>query len=289
MPPVGRVGAEHGHPAAVAAQVALEDLDGRRLSRPVGTEHGDHFAFVDTEVDAAHRLDGAVCLGEALDLDGVHRSSLAPRTDGIGVARVVTMVTARPGPARPGSWAGRPGVPSSSSDRFQLPHHLVPLHRQRGPLGDGRRRPGRLRPADRGRDRRHPDRSRDSRPASAPAPPSRRSAWSCPTIAAARSGPTIWTTPPWSSPWPPSTSSGSAASIPSASPRTGTLRRLARDLPVAGPLDQRVAALDLAEVELGRWEEVTDPAGGEVAEFTACAQEIVQLVADLAGAWRVPG
>jgi hypothetical protein len=70
---------------------------------------------------------------------------------------------------------------------------------------------------------------------------------------------------------------------PDASPRTGTLRRLARDLPVTGPLEQRIAALDLAGVELESWEEVTDPAGGEVAEFTACAHEVVQLVADLAG------
>jgi protein-tyrosine-phosphatase len=69
---------------------------------------------------------------------------------------------------------------------------------------------------------------------------------------------------------------------PDASPRTGTLRRLARDLPVVGPLEQRVAALDLAGVQLGAWEEVTDPAGGEIPEFTACAQEVVQLVADLA-------
>jgi protein-tyrosine-phosphatase len=70
---------------------------------------------------------------------------------------------------------------------------------------------------------------------------------------------------------------------PDASPRTGTLRRLARDLPVDGGLEQRIAALDLAEVELGDWEEVTDPAGGEVALFTAVAHEVVQLVADLAG------
>ncbi len=69
---------------------------------------------------------------------------------------------------------------------------------------------------------------------------------------------------------------------PRAAAHTGTLKRLARDLPPVGPLVQRVAALDLATVQLGSWEEVADPAGGEVAEFTACAHEVVELVADLA-------
>ena len=71
-------------------------------------------------------------------------------------------------------------------------------------------------------------------------------------------------------------------SHPNASSRTGTLKRLARDLPHAGPLDKRVASLDLAAVELADWEEVVDPAGGEIEEFTSCAQEIAGLVADLA-------
>ncbi len=69
---------------------------------------------------------------------------------------------------------------------------------------------------------------------------------------------------------------------PGASPRTATLKRLARDLTIDGSLDARVAALDLAAVELGSWEEIDDPAGGEIPQFTACAQEIVGLVADLA-------
>jgi protein-tyrosine-phosphatase len=69
---------------------------------------------------------------------------------------------------------------------------------------------------------------------------------------------------------------------PDASPRTGTLHRLARDLPMTGTLEERVASLDLAGVELGSWEEVTDPAGKEIPEFTACAHEVVRLVADLA-------
>ncbi len=67
---------------------------------------------------------------------------------------------------------------------------------------------------------------------------------------------------------------------PVAAPRTATLKRLARDLPLpgVGPLDQRVAALDLASVELSSWEEVPDPAGGDVDTFTECARQIAALV-----------
>lgn len=65
--------------------------------------------------------------------------------------------------------------------------------------------------------------------------------------------------------------------------RTGTLRRLVRDLPADDrPLAARVAELDLASVELGAWEEVVDPGGGEVEAFTACAYEVVELIEQLA-------
>ncbi|MEX2293239.1 MAG: hypothetical protein WD691_05580 [Acidimicrobiales bacterium] len=69
-----------------------------------------------------------------------------------------------------------------------------------------------------------------------------------------------------------------------AGPRTATLRRLVRDLP-DGPesLAARVAQLDLANVELGNWEEVIDPGGGDVGTYAACAAEVVELVAQLAG------
>lgn len=70
---------------------------------------------------------------------------------------------------------------------------------------------------------------------------------------------------------------------PNAAPRTGTLRRLVRDLtegPV--PLNVRVEGLDLARVDLGDWEEVVDPGGGDAEEFAACAREVVDLVARLA-------
>jgi protein-tyrosine-phosphatase len=65
--------------------------------------------------------------------------------------------------------------------------------------------------------------------------------------------------------------------------RTATLKRLARDLPTDDrPLPERVAELALASVELGSWEEVVDPGGGEVEAFTACAYEVVELVEQLA-------
>jgi protein-tyrosine-phosphatase len=70
---------------------------------------------------------------------------------------------------------------------------------------------------------------------------------------------------------------------PEAAARTGTLRRLARDLPASdAPLAERVASLALADVELGDWEEVVDPGGGDADAFAACAVEVVGLVAALA-------
>lgn len=69
---------------------------------------------------------------------------------------------------------------------------------------------------------------------------------------------------------------------PAAAPRTATLRRLCRDLgPPGPPLAARVAALGLDEVELGDWEDVTDPAGGDDAIYTACAHELWELTAQL--------
>jgi protein-tyrosine phosphatase len=66
---------------------------------------------------------------------------------------------------------------------------------------------------------------------------------------------------------------------PEAAGRTGTLKRLARDLPALdGPLDERIEALALADVELEPWEDVDDPAGGDVDVFHACAREIHELL-----------
>ncbi|MFZ6004673.1 MAG: hypothetical protein ACOYXM_12175 [Actinomycetota bacterium] len=68
-----------------------------------------------------------------------------------------------------------------------------------------------------------------------------------------------------------------------AAPRTATLKRLVRDLPGGPiPLDERIRSLGLATVDLGDWEEVVDPGGGDADEFQACAVEVVDLVALLA-------
>jgi len=66
---------------------------------------------------------------------------------------------------------------------------------------------------------------------------------------------------------------------PEAAARTGTLKRLARDLPGAsGTLAERVASLHLADVVLEPWEDVDDPAGGELEVFHRCAVEIHELL-----------
>jgi hypothetical protein len=58
-----------------------------------------------------------------------------------------------------------------------------------------------------------------------------------------------------------------------------------RDLPRdPRSLGERVASLGLAAVQLGDWEEVVDPGGGDADTFLACAQEIVDLVDRLAPA-----
>jgi protein-tyrosine phosphatase len=72
---------------------------------------------------------------------------------------------------------------------------------------------------------------------------------------------------------------------PDAAPRTGTLKRLARDLrDGSGPLAARVAALHLDTVVLEEWEDVDDPAGGDETVFHACATEIDALLRQLAPA-----
>ena len=55
---------------------------------------------------------------------------------------------------------------------------------------------------------------------------------------------------------------------PDAARRTASIKRLVRDLPPGpAPLADRLAALRLDEVELGTWEDVEDPAGGEDADL----------------------
>jgi protein-tyrosine phosphatase len=67
---------------------------------------------------------------------------------------------------------------------------------------------------------------------------------------------------------------------PDAAGRTATLKRLARDLATDTdtPLSERLAALALATSELEEWEDVVDPAGGELDVFEACAREIDELL-----------
>jgi protein-tyrosine-phosphatase len=69
---------------------------------------------------------------------------------------------------------------------------------------------------------------------------------------------------------------------PGAANRTATVKRLVRDLP-PGPeaLADRLAVLDLAEVELGSWEDVEDPAGCDDPVYVSCAEELADLCARL--------
>ncbi len=63
--------------------------------------------------------------------------------------------------------------------------------------------------------------------------------------------------------------------FPDAAAKTGTIRRLCRDLAPAPPeLAERVAALRLAEVELSDGEDVLDPAGHEDDVYAACVDEL---------------
>jgi protein-tyrosine-phosphatase len=64
--------------------------------------------------------------------------------------------------------------------------------------------------------------------------------------------------------------------------RTGTIKRLCRDLPPAPPdLGTRVNALGLAEVTLTDDEDVLDPAGHDEDVYAACASELWVLCQQL--------
>lgn len=70
---------------------------------------------------------------------------------------------------------------------------------------------------------------------------------------------------------------------PQAAPRTATLKRLARDLPAGPePFAGRVASLRLDTVTLEPWEDVIDPAGGDIDVFHDTAREIQTLIHALA-------
>ena len=66
--------------AAVAAPVALEDLDRGRLARPVRPQQAEHLARADLEAHAPKRLDAVVGLRQVPDGDracGAHSSSVS--------------------------------------------------------------------------------------------------------------------------------------------------------------------------------------------------------------------
>lgn len=71
---------------------------------------------------------------------------------------------------------------------------------------------------------------------------------------------------------------------PTSAGRTASLPRLARDLE-AGPfatMDDRIEALALADHDFEPWEEVVDPAGGELPVFQDAARVIDEMVRILA-------
>ena len=71
--------------------------------------------------------------------------------------------------------------------------------------------------------------------------------------------------------------------LPELASRTGSLPRIARDL-AAGPLatlPQRIAALELETVDFEPWEEIVDPAGGDLPDFVEAAEQIAELLRSL--------
>jgi protein-tyrosine-phosphatase len=71
--------------------------------------------------------------------------------------------------------------------------------------------------------------------------------------------------------------------LPSALPISGMLKRVVRELPLVGgdTLDERVAALNLAERDVEAWEEVIDPGSGQQPAFDTCIDELADLVDEL--------
>jgi protein-tyrosine phosphatase len=70
---------------------------------------------------------------------------------------------------------------------------------------------------------------------------------------------------------------------PDAAGRTATVRWLAERLPAGPPcLRQRMAALDVVGADLDPAHDIADPAGGDLADYLACADAVAAAVAALA-------
>jgi protein-tyrosine-phosphatase len=76
---------------------------------------------------------------------------------------------------------------------------------------------------------------------------------------------------------------------PEAAGRTGTLIRLVRELPAGDGLARRLPRLGLDRGQLEPWEEVPDPAGGDLPEVEACAKVVLDLTTQLAALLGQPG
>ena len=69
---------------------------------------------------------------------------------------------------------------------------------------------------------------------------------------------------------------------PAAVPKTGSIKRLCRDLPDGpAPLIERIRALGLGDLPIEPWEDVEDPAGGDDERYVSCAKELADLCVDL--------
>ncbi len=67
---------------------------------------------------------------------------------------------------------------------------------------------------------------------------------------------------------------------PEGAAKTGSLKRVARDLEPGSVADLavRVGQLHLAEIEPEAWEEVVDPGGGQQDDYNAAADELASIV-----------
>src|SRR5207245_5061577 len=96
---------------------ALQDLDGGRLARAVGSEEREHLAPVDIEVDAVDGRDVRIPLHEAADLDHALAHARLPRRTDIARCHGVfgLVVHAHPGES---TFLASGGVPPFTRDNL---------------------------------------------------------------------------------------------------------------------------------------------------------------------------